>query len=682
MFQLQRRVKRVAASDTPENDGAAQWVGAVALGAWALAITAFFLSQHRVLLEPLLDSIWRVGLLALCNYSFAFGGWRVLSRLDRGSALELSPSERLLTSWGLGVGICMLVLFAAGAAGGLGLPAALAVVALPLLGNHVTFWREQRERFPAFRERRWSVAVGLLLALAAVMTLLESLTPAVSQDALVYHLSVPAQWIADGAIGHVAGNFFSAFPMNVEMLFTLGLLLDGDGLAKSFHWALGIASALAVACVARRVSSRGEGGGLSAALFATIPTVCLIGTWAYVDLGVVFFSTTSTLFFLVYRERGEGSATLTLGLSALMAGWAAGCKYTAGIQAILIVLALLSVWRFERLTLQRVVKSLAIVSSLVAVLVAPWYIKNWLATGNPMFPFAFSIFGGLDWDEQRAQVLAASLREWGGGDRSLFGLLLLPWDVTVGSQFFSQAGFDGVIGVAFLIVLPVLVFAARFSSTYRWVAFFALGHIALWVITTHQIRFLLPGLALVAALVPAAIERIRSQVLSTALRSVLVAAVAINVAFVSIHFAAHNPLPFVCGLEDRDQFLERELPGDDYSAFRFINERLPKDARVLFGSCGNPGFLCERPFYADAFFENRTLSEMLARSETADDVAREFQQAGFTHLIFRLDTVFDPLERKSEIPISDQALLSSFLNDRAELEYRVGKTMLYRVADR
>ena len=61
----------------------------------------------------------------------------------------------------------------------------------------------------------------------------------------------------------------------------------------------------------------------------------------------------------------------------------------------------------------------------------------------------------------------------------------------------------------------------------------------------------------------------------------LFSAMSLNVVVMAAHFAFHNPLPVVFGLESREHFLDREVPGKDYQVFRYIEEQLPTSSRLL-----------------------------------------------------------------------------------------------------
>lgn len=665
------------------------------LGVWGVGILFLFTDRLPPELRPALHSLSTLGLALLSSYSFWFLGWRLRRRLLPRLGDDIGGLDVSLLEIALGIGCVVAATFLVGMFGLYHRAAAWAIVGLPLVGNHQRFLAELLGRVEPLRHPRIPrsggfVTLAKLLILAVfVMTLVNSLTPATSQDALVYHLAVPAKYIARGEIHFVEGNFFSAFPQNVDMLFTLGLLLEGDILAKWYHWMLGGLAVFSVAALARRVSPpqfSSPSSWLAASLFATIPSVALLAGWAYIDLGVVFFATMSTILFLHFwhwrrtedtESTPAGSRTCLL-LAAALAGLAAGCKYTAGTQGLILAGTVLALGLLRRRPLRLVAMEAGVVCTVVVVCLAPWLLKNVISTGNPLYPFAFSFFGGVGWDAERASVLSESLAEWGGG-RSAWQLLALPWDVSLSGRFFSQANFDGIIGCAFLIGAPILVYGMRLGDRFRITTAFLVLHGLAWIALTHQVRFLLPGLALVSALTAVSVCSLGGVWNRRLVLVLLSAAMVSNVSVIAKHFASHNALPFVLGLESRDRFLDREVAGGDYRVFRYIEEHLPTSSRVLFGSCGNPGFLCKRPYHSDALFENHTLARFLREVNGPAELYESLAEAGFTHILFRFENVFDPSGQRSEIPLEHQQLLASFLNRHGDIVYTVAGTFLYKI---
>ena len=45
------------------------------------------------------------------------------------------------------------------------------------------------------------------------------------------------------------------------------------------------------------------------------------------------------------------------------------------------------------------VKVIALTAAVAALIGSPWYIRNWILAGNPVYPFYYSTFGGKNWSE-------------------------------------------------------------------------------------------------------------------------------------------------------------------------------------------------------------------------------------------------------------------------------------------
>ncbi|MBI4605160.1 MAG: hypothetical protein HY721_24615 [Planctomycetes bacterium] len=661
------------------------------LAAWGGGVLVLFLLRTQAMTGSALGSLRTLGLGAATAYGFWLTGHRIRRRLARARAAPGDPGdpenphgdglEESVLELGLGTGAAMFAMTLLGACQLFRPWAAWALIAVMLLGPHARFLGHLRSRLARSSGAGGQALLAVLLLAAGAMTLVHSLAPVVSQDALVYHLAVPARYVERGGLCAVEGNFFASFPQYVEMLFTLGLLLDGESLAQGYHWMLGAAAAAAVAALARRIHPLAS-GLLAAAAFATVPTVTLIATWAYVDLGVVFFATASSLCLLRWwtapaEAPGAGGPRPWLLHAALFAGLAAGCKYTGGFQGLLVAGGALLAGALRRAPLRHAVADAALAALTVGALASPWWIRNIVLAGNPLHPFCHGLFGGADWDAGRAAVLSHMLASW-GGSKGLLETLLLPWRLTMDGRFFSEDGFDGMVGPFFLIAAPLLAAGLWMSREHRVAAGIALAHALFWAATTRQVRFLLPALAVAAALAGATAPVVLpSGWARRVLAGTLQAAIGLNVLIASLYFASHNPLPVVLGLEGREAFLAREVPCGDYAVFARIERELPPESYILFGSLGNPGFLCKRRYHSDALFENRTLAAVLAAARDPGEAHRALRERGFTHLLFRRENVFDPTGTRSEIPLEDQLKLMDLLNRHARLEASAGGTCLY-----
>ena len=107
------------------------------------------------------------------------------------------------------------------------------------------------------------VALAAIAATAAALFLL-ALRPIPAWDADTYHLTVPRLYIEHGGFRRIGFNVYSNWPMDVEMLYTLGMLLQDYLLATLVHLAFAL---FTIAALGRALALRGfKWAGLLAAI--------------------------------------------------------------------------------------------------------------------------------------------------------------------------------------------------------------------------------------------------------------------------------------------------------------------------------------------------------------------------------------------------------------------------------
>ena len=82
---------------------------------------------------------------------------------------------------------------------------------------------------------------------------------------------------------------------------------------------------------------------------------------------------------------------------------------------------------------------------------APFYLRNWLEKGNPIFPLGYAHFGGEGWDLERAQGYAITLSNYGMGRDWIDYLLILPRIfLTQDMVYFFQGSLGPMVGILFV----------------------------------------------------------------------------------------------------------------------------------------------------------------------------------------------------------------------------------------
>ncbi len=593
--------------------------------------------------------------------------------------------EKVLLGCGVGLGTISLLVLSIGLMGGLHrwvmsvLLGGLALVSLPEM---VAVIRRIRELGATHLPRQgWSLYLGA----TALLTLLVAMTPPTDFDGLFYHLAMPHLYIEQARIVSPMNGvpqFF--YPSLVEMLYMAAMLLKGDVAAKllSFGYAL-LLGGLVYLLTRHYVGA--QYGWRAVVAYAAIPMVSVLGGWAYTDLALCFYQMAAFYALLNWSERRQRS---WLALSGVLCGMAMGIKYTSFTCPL--TLGLLIVWRLARSKARWLVwiRTVVTVGAVALLVASPWYVKNWAFTGNPVYPFAFGVFGGQGWDEWRAAWYA---RAGSGLGWNWKELIKLPWTLTLGLRDINF--YDGRTGPLFLLALPLLlgwvlrvwVRGKPRPAVVTYLALWAGVVYAFWVAgvissqSLFQTRLLLPALV---ALCPVLVYLYDGLcVLDTrlfSLRRVLGMSVVLvlvgNVWYQFLETVRIRPLPVLVGEESREQFLRRNL-GTHYAAMELVNERVPESGKVLF--LWEPRtYYCQRAARPDAVLEQWAW-RMYQQGGDLGAIARSLQSEGYTHiLLHRAGLEFMRHTRLD--PLSDQDLdaWEAFAASYVRLEAQVGDSYL------
>jgi 4-amino-4-deoxy-L-arabinose transferase-like glycosyltransferase len=479
--------------------------------------------------------------------------WLGLGRLVPGRLLPEDPLLCLLTRTAAGATVLGLAAYALGRAHAYWSPLLVSVTILLALAGAPALRRARlgRLRLGSPAER----ALALLLAAALALDLVAASAPPTSADALKYHLALPSLWLRAGSIGDVFSVWESFNPFGIEMLYGQGLALGGGPCASAVGGILAVLAAAAVYGLGRELGAGTRLAGLAAAALLVLEGVF---TWSatsvFVELGLTFFVVLAAWYALRFSRRG---AARDLVWAGAMAGAAAGTKYV-GLQAWVLVapLALLALRR-------RHLRAAAGALGAAALLGGPWYLKNAIVAGNPVYPLG----GGGKWWTADSQRMLDELGAAYGVHAGLARILVLPVDLLAHGNAFDRGQYVGTaIFVAALLALAV----ARTRAAVVLVASAFLYAVAWWYLSP-QARFLLPALAILAAVGGPAVAAIaRRGRIGTAVLVLGGLGVAADWAAPSVALT-RRALPVAVGAVSQAAYVERET--GTYRALRAASGR-------------------------------------------------------------------------------------------------------------
>jgi 4-amino-4-deoxy-L-arabinose transferase-like glycosyltransferase len=270
-------------------------------------------------------------------------------------------------------------------------PAALVLlVAAALAAAVVRFGRQRAAGAGAARpqpppgERAPLARLALLLIAGGAPFLLLALYPPIDPDPGIYHLPFARGFMESPGLPFFANLRFPIFPQLGELLFAIGLRLDGTTGAHLVEGAMALFTALLLWVWGR--DAGGETAGLvAAALWLGNPMVIFLGSTAHVDVGLACFVFAGL--YCLERARTDPRPAWPV-LAGAFLGGAAAVKYL-GLFFLAAGAAAMVLRRQRRLEAAFALAALAVT--------LPVYAHILCRTGNPAFPFFPQVFGFTEW---------------------------------------------------------------------------------------------------------------------------------------------------------------------------------------------------------------------------------------------------------------------------------------------
>jgi hypothetical protein len=248
---------------------------------------------------------------------------------------------------------------------------------------------------------------------------------------------------------------------------------------------------------------------------------------------------------------------------------------------------------------------------------------------------AYEVFGGVGWDDVRAEAYWRTLRGYGAGE----GLSALTAAVRVLFARDFQHGFEGSIGLVFALgtVTGGWLLGRPAEGVPRrplaLVVATLAGFLALFTATVAQARFFLSAVPLLAALLAVGVDALVREGRRPLARAGLCAACAAWGAAGYVHLWTRQPTwAWLRGRLSIDAALSAQLP-ESYPAMRASEALVPPSGRIQLVWMRGYTYYLRRPYRLDPVFEEWRLAEALDGAQGPGDLARALRAAGITHLL-------------------------------------------------
>ncbi len=580
-------------------------------------------------------------LLDLLSLIYIVSGTSLIAYLwlRRFSLLTRQPHIDLALCGGVGLGILSYATAFCAYLHLLWMPAWLLIALLLLLSalaNRTALTLPQpRLQLPAWD--KWSWMVLGLICVHMILNLFAALAPATGVDSLLYHLAVPDFYLRNGGMVYFPSMFESNWPLTVQMIFLYAMWLQGDTVAQLLNvWAL----VLTVVAVYGFVRSYGSLPALLAgAFYISITAVSYQASVALIDVTATLFLLLSVFVVIHWLEQRQA---VSLILAGVLAGWYAASRITnvGSVVALGLALGLLIVWKERRW--QAGLFPFFMVGICAFATVLPWYVRSWLYTGNPVYPYLYGLFGGRDFSAETASSMFSNVMTSAPNiQRSILGFLRLPWDVTIDPRAFRS----GVIGPVLLASFPlVFLYRRRLPPWTGMGLLFGFISTLIWFYTYPRVRTLLPSLILLIVLVVVSIYALLRDSHSLPVLRLSVVACGVLWLFLGLgnNLRIHGEAVMAAvNLKDRTSYADVELRRtgfDWYLDYLHLNRVLPEGTHLLIWD--------DRGYYLEHQYTR--VSGLTRGMATADELGDSYEllqlldELGITHVAWHPNRDFDP----------------------------------------
>jgi len=299
-------------------------------------------------------------------------------------------SERILLSIVFGLGIISLVMFFLGIFGLYYKSIIVSVFVISLIilvllyGKKEYVYLKDRIILSSLRKNYVLWLIFGIFCIYVFYNLLRCMTPVLNGDSLHAYLHVPNIYTQSHRIFSIDWAHYDNLPLNIYMLNALGILLHSDILSQLISgWFLGLLSALAIYVLTRNFVNR-KIAFLSAIIFYTMPTLSWLIFSTKVDLGYTLFELS---FWILFVKWIKSHNRRYLFISAIFLGFAIGSKYHSLIALSFAIIAGLVILIMNKRKFKYVIFTVFIFGLVALAIGSPSYIKNYIYTNDPVYPF-------------------------------------------------------------------------------------------------------------------------------------------------------------------------------------------------------------------------------------------------------------------------------------------------------
>jgi hypothetical protein len=473
-----------------------------------------------------------------------------------------------------------------------------------------------------FRDRRPAPSAWMPLgAAAAVLWVSEYLSAPLAWDAVLDHFRYAREVSRLGQVPFHWVNHTGDMPKAGELILAGFWNLGGESLCRLSS---ALPALLTVWLFGAFVGGVGKERGSAAWIFFTCPYFLALYAFGYVEGFLAFFEVLAL--YCLWRALDWPHHSIWMRSAAFFFGLALSIKYTA----VLGIGAAGALLLYEKGIGRNRVRVGWAPLFLFILPLFPWFLKNWLAFGDPFYPLAISFFGspvGYSPEMERGLLSDTGLPAGAG----FFHVFVTLWD-----SFFTASNQVNAAWTPLAAMSLPWIWGALRNKLARFLLMFSVLYFGEWLFISSSFRHAVGG-ALVLVLLSALAWQQAFQEKGKWAKPLFGLGVLLSLWLcLSTQLTTTAPYASALGLEDNLYRLKRHYSysTDTFSAYHFIEAHSdPYDKVMAFAVWQT--YPLERTAFVDFKWKKPIFLEWASHCQTAEQLAQKLHEEGVRYFLYQ-----------------------------------------------
>jgi len=348
-----------------------------------------------------------------------------------------------------------------------------------------------------------------------------------------------------------------------------------------------------------------------------------------IELGIGIFEFGAVYALITYFVEKK---MIWLVVAGILSGFALGSKYTSLGFGFVPALALIGIGSYlAQENTREITKRLLIFCACALIVSAPWFLRNLIETGNPVFPYFWEKIGF-----GKIKMAGTLFSDPPAPKFTFYNYALFLWPLTMGTL--QQESFPGVFFLAFV---PFLFFFRRVDRKIKLLLTYFAVSLVIWAfLGRFYVRYFIPTLSVISVIMAYFLfQSPQNRFFKNIIVMTIFFIVVINAALANnILLIMQDPWPYVVGTDSKVEYLSTWMPGYPdpyYPTVTYANKNLPKGSRILFVGEARSLF-CKIPYTVSGVSDLSPLVEWTKFAKNSRELYGIMRAHGITHILLNV----------------------------------------------